>query len=115
MHGAGFAEPSIGSFSLNGFYLADRVRRYLIQHPYVQTLTLKLFQCGPCEGGADMLLELQRNADFRDLRYDIRLFVPDPDVPGLGDDLGELISPNSALTEEADAFTSRPELTCRRS
>jgi outer membrane biosynthesis protein TonB len=99
-------EPSIGSFSLNGFYLADRVRRYLIQHPYVQTLTLNCFNAGRAKVVADMLLELQRNADFRDLRYDIRLFVPDPDVPGLGDDLGELISPNSALTEEADAFTS---------
>ena len=98
-------EPSIGSFALNGFYLADRIRRYLIQHPYVQTLTLNCFNAGRAKVIADMLVELQRNADFRDLRYDIRLFVPDPDVPGLGEDLGELILPNSALSEEADAFT----------
>jgi DNA phosphorothioation-dependent restriction protein DptH len=98
-------EPNIGSFALNGFYLADRVRRYLIQHPYVQTLTVNCFNAGRAKVIADMLVELQRNPDFRDLRYDIRLFVPDPDVPGLGDDLGDLILPNSALSEEADAFT----------
>lgn len=98
-------EPCIGSFSLNGLYLADRIRRYLIQHPYVQTLTLNCFNAGRAKVVADMLVELQRHPDFRDLRYDVRLFMPDPDVPGLGDDLGELISPNSALSEEADAFT----------
>ena len=98
-------EPSIGSFSLNGAYLADRVRRYLIQHPYVKTLTLNCFNAGRAKAIADMLVELQGNPDFRDLRYDVRLFVPDPDVPGLGEDLGQLLSPDSALSEEADAFT----------
>jgi DNA phosphorothioation-dependent restriction protein DptH len=98
-------EPSLGSFALNGVYLADRVRRYLIQHPYVQTLTLNCFNAGRAKVISDMLVELQGNPDFRELRYDVRLFVPDPDVPGLGEDLGELILPNSALSEVADAFT----------
>jgi hypothetical protein len=71
----------------------------------VQTLTLNCFNAGRAKAIADMLVELQGNPDFRELRYDIRLFVPDPDSPGLGDDLGELILPTSALSEEADAFT----------
>jgi hypothetical protein len=98
-------EPSIGSFALNGAYLAGRVKRYLIQHPYVQTLTINCFNAGRGKVIADMLMELQRSPDFHDLHYDVRLFVPDPDVPGIGDDLGELISPSSLLAEEADAFT----------
>src|SRR5690606_17095581 len=33
-------EASVGGFSLNGDFLASRIRRYVTQHPYVQTLTL---------------------------------------------------------------------------
>ena len=103
----GLAEPNIGSFTLNGQFLADRVRRYLVQHPYIQTLVLNCFNAGRGRLLADMLLELQKEPDFRDLRYNLRLFVPDPDAPGAGGDLNELISPSSTLTVvEADAFAT---------
>lgn len=103
----GLPEPNIGSFSLNGVFLADRSRRYLVQHPYIQTLVLNCFNAGRGRLLAEMLLELQKEADFRDLRYDLRLFVPDPDAPGCGDDLAELISPTSSLAApEADAFAT---------
>lgn len=111
-------EPNIGSFSLDGIFLADRTRRYLVQHPYIQTLVLNCFNAGRGRLLAEMLLALQKEADFRDLRYDLRLFVPDPDAPGCGDDLAQLISPSSSLTvAEADAFATptgnhlRPKLT----
>jgi len=103
----GLPEPNIGSFSLNGEFLADRTRRYLVQHPYIHTLVLNCFNAGRGRLMAEMLLQLQKEPDFRDLRYDLRLFVPDPDAPGCGDDLAELISPNSTLTvAEADAFAT---------
>lgn len=103
----GLPEPNIGSFSLNGVFLADRSRRYLVQHPYIQTLVLNCFNAGRGRLLAEMLLELQKEADFRDLRYDLRLFVPDPDAPGCGDDLSELISATSSLAApEADAFAT---------
>jgi DNA phosphorothioation-dependent restriction protein DptH len=103
----GLPEPNIGSFTLNGGFLADRLRRYLVQHPYIQTLVLNCFNAGRGKMLADTLLELQKEADFRDLRYNIRLLVPDPNAPGTGDDLNELISPSSTLTvPEADAFAT---------
>jgi hypothetical protein len=103
----GLPEPNIGSFSLNGQFLADRVRRYLVQHPYIHTLVLNCFNAGRGRLLADMLLELQKEPDFRDLHYNLRLFVPDPDAPGAGGDLNELISPGSTLTVvEADAFAT---------
>ena len=103
----GLPEPNIGSFTLNGRFLADRIRRYLVQHPYVHTLILNCFNAGRGRLLADTLLELQKESDFRDLRYDLRLFVPDPDAPGAGGDLSELISPSSTLTVmEADAFAT---------
>jgi len=103
----GLPEPNLGGFSLDGGFLADRTRRYLVQHPYIQTLVLNCFNAGRGRLLAEMLLELQKEEDFRDLRYDLRLFVPDPDAPGCGDDLAELISPSSSLTvAEADAFAT---------
>ena len=103
----GLPEPNIGSFSLNGEFLADRTRRYLVQHPYIHTLVLNCFNAGRGRLMAEMLLQLQKEPDFRDLRYDLRLFVPDPDAPGCGDDLAELISSNSTLAvAEADAFAT---------
>lgn len=103
----GLPEPSIGSFTLNGRFLADRVRRYLVQHPYIHTLIVNCFNAGRGKLLADMLLELQKEPDFRDLRYNIRLFVTDPDSPGAGEDLSELISPSSSLAvPEADAFAT---------
>ena len=103
----GLPEPNVGSFTLNGRFLADRVRRYLVQHPYVHTLVLNCFNAGRGRLLAEMLLELQKESDLRDLRYNLRLFVPDPDAPGAGEDLNELITPSSTLTVvEADAFAT---------
>jgi hypothetical protein len=100
-------EAAVGGFTLNGEFLANRLRRYVIQHPYVQTLTLNCFNAGRGKILADALLALQRNADTRDLRYDIRVFAANPEAPGVGEDLGELISPSSSLTAaEADVFAT---------
>ena len=35
----GLPEPTVVGTSVNGAYLASRVQRYLVQHPYVRTLT----------------------------------------------------------------------------
>ena len=36
---------------------------------------------------ADALAALQRQEAFQDLRYDVRLFVPDPNAPGVGESI----------------------------
>ena len=52
-----------------------------------------------------MLLHLQKQEAFADLRYDIRLFVPDPESPGVGESLNALLSPGGTVfAREADAF-----------
>jgi len=91
-------EPAIGGAAIDGPYLASRVQRYLMQHPYVSTLVVNAFNVGRAAILGDTLKQLQR--DFPDLRYDIRLFVPDPDAPGVGEDLARLLS-------EVDEFASR--------
>lgn len=103
----GLPEPGIGGALIDGRYLASRVRRYLVQHPYVRTLTINAFNAGRGAALADTLLELQKDLAFSDLRYDIRLFVPDPNAPGAGEALAALLSPEGAVTaREADAFST---------
>ncbi len=102
----GLPEPAIGGALIDGVYLASRVRRYLVQHPYVRTLTINAFNPGRAGVLGDMLLELQKEPAFADLRYDIRLFVPDPDAPGVGEEISDLLKPDGGTAaREADAFS----------
>ncbi|MBX3660990.1 MAG: ATP-binding protein [Burkholderiales bacterium] len=106
----GLPEPAIGGALIDGAYLASRAQRYLAQHPYVRTFVVNAFNAGRATVLADMLLDLQRRPAFSDLRYDIRLFVPDPDTPGVGEALIDLLSPESGTTgREADAFVTPTE------
>ncbi len=98
-------EPNVGSFTLDGEYLTRKIRRYLLQHPYVESLAINVFNAGRGRLLLQTLLELQRDPDFSELRYNIRLFVPDPDASGVGEDVAELLSTSGqTLAEEADAF-----------
>lgn len=103
----GLQEPAIGGATIDSAYLAARVQRYLIQHPYVETLTVNAFNAGRAGALAEVLLALQRHPEFADLRYDIRLFVLDPAAPSTGEALLELLAPDSGTSaKEADAFST---------
>jgi DNA phosphorothioation-dependent restriction protein DptH len=103
----GLPEPGFGGTVIDGEVLAARVQRYLVQHPYVSTLVINAFNPGRAGVLAEMLLALQRQPVFEDIRYDVRLFVPDADAPGVGEGLAELLSPPESLNgREADAFAT---------
>ncbi len=100
----GVSEPSIGGTAITGDVLASRIERYLIQHPYVRRLTLNAFNAGRASVLADALVALQRQEAFSDLRYDVRLFVPDPNAPGAGESIGALLSGGGTSASEAFAI-----------
>ena len=103
----GLPEPAIGGATIDSAYLAARVQRYLIQHPYVETLTINAFNAGRAGALSEVLLALQRHPEFADLRYDMRLFVLDPAAPSTGEALLELLAPDSGTSaKEADAFST---------
>lgn len=103
----GLPEPGIGGSTIDGGALAARVQRYLVQHPYVRTLVINAFNAGRAGVLAEMLLKLQGESVFQDICYDVRLFVPDPEAPGVGEGLSDLISPSGSLSgREADAFST---------
>jgi hypothetical protein len=83
------------------------VRRYLLQHPYVQTLAVNAFNAGSGSLLAEMLLALQREESTAHLRYDLTLFVPDPEAPGVGESLAALLSPSGSFSaREAETFAT---------
>ena len=106
----GLPEPALVGSTIDGTYLAARIQRYLVQHPYVRTLVINAFNAGRGAVLADMLLQLQKQRAFADIRYDIRLFVQDADAPGVGEALADLLSPATGVTaREADAFSTPTE------
>ena len=99
----GLPEPAIGGAAITGEVLASRLARYLVQHPYVRTLAINAFNPGRAAILADALVALQRQDAFKDLRYDVRLFAPDADAPGVGEAIGDLLAGDGAAAGEAFA------------
>ena len=97
----GLPEPSIGGAAITGQVIASRLQRYLVQHPYVRTLTINAFNPGRAAVLADALVVLQQEDAFKDLRYDVRLFVPDANAPGVGESIAALLAGDGATAGEA--------------
>ena len=102
----GLAEPSATGTDISGKVIADKIERYLSQHPYVRELSLNIFNPGAGSVIADALLSLQQKREHADLRYDIRLFTSDPDAPVLGEALEAMLRPGATVNEAADAFAT---------
>jgi DNA phosphorothioation-dependent restriction protein DptH len=100
----GLAEPSAAGADISGKVIADKIERYLSQHPYVRELSLNVFNPGAGSVIADALLSLQQKREHADLRYDIRLFTSDPDSPVLGEAIESMVRPGATVNEAADAF-----------
>ena len=87
--------------------LADRVERYLRQHPYVSTLVISAVNAGRGDQLADMLVELQRRKQLADVRYDIRLFAMDETATVSGEALASLMRDEWSSVAGAEAFGTR--------
>lgn len=94
----------IGGISVTGDVLASRLRRYLVQHPYIQTLVINLFNPGDATIVAAALLKLQDEATFARLSYEVRMFAPHAASLNLGDRLRELRLSEQATTSSAQGM-----------
>lgn len=102
----GVAEPSAAGTDISGKTIADKIERYLSQHPYVRELSLNIFNPGAGSVIADALLSLQQKREYTDLRYDLRIFTSDPELPVLGEALASMVRPGATVNEAADAFAT---------
>lgn len=102
----GLAEPSMAGNDISAKMIADKIERYLTQHPYVRELSLNIFNPGAGTVIADALLSLQKKREYADLRYDIRLFAREPESPALGESIESMIHPDVTVSEAVDAFAT---------
>lgn len=104
----GLPEPAIGGETISVDSIAARIARYLVQHPYIRTLTINAFNPGRAEVLAQTLVHLQKQEAFSLLHYDVRLFVPDPAAPYVGEAIEALLTPSSGVSTEATDIFSTP-------
>ena len=103
----GLAEPSAAGADISGKVIADKVERYLSQHPYVRELSLNVFNPGAGVGDSGCpVITTAEEREYADLRYDVRLFTSDPDSPVLGEALESMVRPGATVNEAADAFAT---------
>jgi len=91
----GLPEPATVGTDVNGTVIAEKIERYLSQHPYVRELSINVFNPGSGSVIADALMVLQQKSEFKKLRYNLNLFSSDPESPSLGDALEQLLKPGS--------------------
>jgi hypothetical protein len=84
--------------------LADIVERYVRMHPYVQSLVICAVNAGRGDRIADMLLDLEQRRTTNHLCYDVRFFAADPQAPGTGQALADLLNGRWSNRDEAEAF-----------
>jgi hypothetical protein len=107
----GIDEPPISGASITAKVLASRLERYLIQHPYLRTFVINAFNAGRAVVLAEAITELLQRDEFSHLRFDIRLFVPDPEAPGIGQAMEEILFLNDEADSESDDSISSATLT----
>ena len=101
-------ERTASTHSVPAPVLADRVERYLRQHPYVSTLVISAVNAGRGDQLADMLVELQRRSHTAEVRYDIRLFAINETTTDRGEALARLLRDEWSSAAGAEAFGTRP-------
>jgi len=102
----GLSEPDLSGSLINGETLGLRIKKYLVQHPYIKTLNINVFNPGRAKLVSDVLIDLQKSSNFEDLHFQIRIFVQDPQDAIVGEALYGLFSPDSPVTaKEADVFS----------
>lgn len=103
----GLPEPKNTGSTISSGLLAEKIERYLIQHPYIRELSINLFNPGSGSLAADALIALQKKNEYLGLRYDIRLFTSDPESTTLGEAFEKMLTRDSSVKDMAtDAFSA---------
>ncbi|MDF1865318.1 MAG: ATP-binding protein [Saprospiraceae bacterium] len=81
------------------------VKNYLSQHPYTDKLIINLINAGDASVFADAFVELEKDVDFKGIKYEVRIFKGDDRIIEHGEALRNLLNPESNISEEAEAFS----------
>lgn len=89
--------------------LSQKFRRYLIQHPYVQTLKINAFNAGDATLLVGAILRIEKDRlkiKFPGLCYEIHLFTQGSLLDDTGEAIEDLVNPERQVSPEADAFSN---------
>ncbi|KAA6331534.1 hypothetical protein EZS27_019863, partial [termite gut metagenome] len=90
---------------VNQTLIMRHLKNYIAQHPYTETLVINLFNVGDAYVFTNALIELEKQSEFKKLKYELRLFSED-DVIQPGEALRYLLNPESnIISEEAEVFS----------
>jgi DNA phosphorothioation-dependent restriction protein DptH len=81
------------------------LKNYLAQHPYCDKLIINLINSGDAAVFADAFVELEREKEFKAVKYEVRIFKAEDRIIEHGEALKNLINPEFNVTEEAEAFS----------
>lgn len=84
--------------------LYRQIKRYLLHHPYVETLILNVFNPGDGQKIIDSIKMLQKEPNFADLRYEIRLISSANHIEETGRSFNDFLRPTGTYGGETDAF-----------
>ncbi|WP_158829008.1 methylation-associated defense system ATP-binding protein MAD8 [Mucilaginibacter lacusdianchii] len=80
------------------------IKNYLAQHAYTDKLIVNLFNAGDGAIFTQALIELEKQLNFENIKYEVRIFKGDDKIIEHGGALKALINPESNISEEAEAF-----------
>lgn len=81
------------------------IKNYLAQHPYIDKLVINLFNAGDADVFSNAFVELEKEKNFENINYEVRIFKGDDKIIEHGESLKALINPESNITPEAEAFS----------
>lgn len=88
----------------SSYTLYRQIRRYLLQHPYIEVLILNVFNPGDGSKLIECMKRLQKEPVFEDLRYEFRLFTNAMNSANADSAFDEFLRPTGTVSGETDAF-----------
>lgn len=81
-----------------------QIERYLIQHPYVDTLVINIFNPGDGDKFIECFKLLQKQEIYQNLNYEVRMFAVGAHEDNIGKSFEDFMNPAGLISNEADAF-----------
>jgi hypothetical protein len=93
----------------SGTTLADRLERYLRQHPYVRTVLLNAVNVGRGDEIAQAVRLVRARSGLSEVGFDLRLYASDPEAPGTAEAVVELLNGDEPVSGLSVSVRARRE------
>lgn len=85
--------------------VVKHIKNFLLQHPYTDKLIVNLFNVGDAAIFSDSFVDIGKNLDYVDTKFEVRIFIGEDSIIEHGKALKNLINPETNISEEAELFS----------